>query len=488
MSHYDETVEHNPGHLMPLGSYLFESFLASHVATVNYKAPPASEEPETPAPPDRSFQDNEGIWKAIIFQNLRRSDINITLENFFLFEWFPRSPGLFYTGAGVSARGEAVRNIEKIGDGIVVYNPYGKASMLDGGVGNIRLKPIDIKNEERFLMSASSNGSCHTGFPVALPSHLYNRCIDEITGRGAVIGTFIGKLKFIPKELEDIYLGYREVPQLYLSVEELRNPSYGQNRPLEELEVSVAVSFQSNYEGSPGIYASYVNFDPGKKGSFQERVSWMEQDYVSQKYKGEVITDFDEQKSHFAKAPFSLKKVMNLKLVQSEAGFITNELNINRLIEHQAQIQIITREVRMGDEYNISGGNIGAVGKNAKAENIHLTNQGGQSPVGGGTGTTSDKPYQAAQWEKIVAVAMAVLVIGVTLFLVIRNQPFADPNLVRLLRIVLSVAAAIAGATIPGFLDVKWSGGGFLIRAGGALALFVITFFGSPTVISSSAQ
>ena len=94
--------------------------------------------------------------------------------------------------------------------------------------------------------------------------------------------------------------------------------------------------------------------------------------------------------------------------------------------------------------------------------------------------------YSVSQWEKIVAVAMAALVIGLVVYLVVRNQPFADPNLVRILRIVLSVAAGILGATIPGFLHVQWSGGGFIIRAGGALALFVITFFGSPNVILPS--
>lgn len=92
-------------------------------------------------------------------------------------------------------------------------------------------------------------------------------------------------------------------------------------------------------------------------------------------------------------------------------------------------------------------------------------------------------PHTASQWEKLVSAVMAALIIGVVLYLVIRNQPFADPNLVTVLRIVLSVASGILGATIPGFLNVQWKGGGFLIRAGGALALFVITYFASPNVI-----
>lgn len=68
------------------------------------------------------------------------------------------------------------------------------------------------------------------------------------------------------------------------------------------------------------------------------------------------------------------------------------------------------------------------------------------------------------------------------MFLVIRNDPFADPDLVVLVRIVLALAVGILGATIPGFLSVEYDLGGFSIRAAGALALFVIVYFGTPEV------
>jgi hypothetical protein len=45
---------------------------------------------------------------------------------------------------------------------------------------------------------------------------------------------------------------------------------------------------------------------------------------------------------------------------------------------------------------------------------------------------------------------------------------------------VLSLATAVLGATIPGFLDIGWKGRGLAIRAGGALALFVLTFVYTP--------
>jgi hypothetical protein len=81
--------------------------------------------------------------------------------------------------------------------------------------------------------------------------------------------------------------------------------------------------------------------------------------------------------------------------------------------------------------------------------------------------------------------ALVFLLVG---WVVVRNQPFADPNLVVLFRTVLSVAVATLGATIPGFLNLDWKGKGLAVRAGGALALLVLTFVWSPNVVKSPAK
>jgi len=86
--------------------------------------------------------------------------------------------------------------------------------------------------------------------------------------------------------------------------------------------------------------------------------------------------------------------------------------------------------------------------------------------------------------ERYIGIGVAVFIVGFVLYLVERNQAFASPDLARALRIILSLAIGILGATIPGFLNVGYKVGGLVIRAGGALALFVITFFGSPQVES----
>jgi hypothetical protein len=86
-------------------------------------------------------------------------------------------------------------------------------------------------------------------------------------------------------------------------------------------------------------------------------------------------------------------------------------------------------------------------------------------------------------WERVGSVLAAAVGLGVMLYLVVRNEPFRDPNLVVMARIMLSLSIAVLGATVPGFLNVGWSGKGFVIRAGGALALFVLTFLLTPQIV-----
>jgi hypothetical protein len=93
--------------------------------------------------------------------------------------------------------------------------------------------------------------------------------------------------------------------------------------------------------------------------------------------------------------------------------------------------------------------------------------------------------YTPATWEKIVSVSVAVAIVALVSYLVVRNEPFAEPQLAALVRILLSLAIAVLGGTIPGFLKVDLSTKGIAIRAAGALALFVITYFFSPALAPS---
>ncbi len=350
--------------LEPL-NYTFYSALFTHISTALYLVPPEASK-QTKKAKRNVYHENNSLWEDMLIGKRFYHGCRLRLEAFFLFEWFPRSPGLFFTEQGRSARQEAQHRIHTIKSGqreIVVYDPYGKQSMLDGGIGNIRLNPISVNAHEWMLMSASGNGCSHQGFPVALPLDLYKNCIDEIREKGTVVRSLMGELKTLPTPLQTLYSGYTGVPKMYLQVEDARKPLHGKSRRLEELEVSVAATFKGEVDGALANYATYATFNPGKRGDLDEKVKWIQDEYVHS-YKGTVLTDFDEQENHFPNARFSLSKVMNLTITERDfENLNVTAFNVNKILIDQRKVNQMTN-------YNISGGNVGAVGDGARAENV----------------------------------------------------------------------------------------------------------------------
>jgi hypothetical protein len=197
--------------------------------------------------------------------------------------------------------------------------------MLKGGVGCIRLRPKTLDIGSAWFLSASSTGVAHEGFPVAIPDDIFQGYIDSVKRRGALRCTLQGKLQFLPDPVVELYRDYRGVPQLYLLVEKLIPDS---DQGHEQLLVSAGISFLSTFEGKEKMYASYATFDSGVPGSVDEVVDWIQDVYVKELYGGRVITDFDEQMTHFENATFSLRNIMNNRLNRDEVQTVIQTLNL----------------------------------------------------------------------------------------------------------------------------------------------------------------
>jgi hypothetical protein len=253
--------------------------------------------------------------------------MEIVLERFYVVDWFPRAPGLYHTLDAKWAREEAFHYLHRgfenspirdhahrvgakrsANDYTVVFTPEGKLSMLQGGIGSIRLKPIRLFNNEMYwLMTATSDGVAHAGVPIAVPRTLYSRLLPQIHNLGAVCATIYGELDFLDDPFSRLFDRAVMVPRLYLRVTDLT--------PHElipaNLETSVAVSFVSDYQGLAKVYATYVTFQPNVEGSFQNAVSWMKREYVEGEYRGRIITDFDQTRTIFPEARLALSSVMD---------------------------------------------------------------------------------------------------------------------------------------------------------------------------------
>jgi hypothetical protein len=167
----------------------------------------------------------------------------------------------------------------------------------------------------------------------------------------------------LPAEHGEIYSGYTGVPKFYLQAETIMPSNEEKSREMEGLEVSLAVSFEGLVDDKPGIYATYVTHDPGRRGSFDEAIDWMQDHYVSS-YSGKILTDFDEQENHFSGAVFSLQKVMKFGLKKSDFQIVQTYIgNVENLLAVQSSI-------KNERNYIVTGGNVGALGDNARAENF----------------------------------------------------------------------------------------------------------------------
>lgn len=89
-------------------------------------------------------------------------------------------------------------------------------------------------------------------------------------------------------------------------------------------------------------------------------------------------------------------------------------------------------------------------------------------------------PDNITSFSQKAAISAGFLILATMLFMLVRNQPVTDPALFLALRLLLSLCAAILGATLPGFLDIKGKLMGFSVRAGGAMALFLLSYTFTP--------
>ena len=176
-------------------------------------------------------------------------------------DWFPRAPGLYYTPGAEWARQEAFRYLHRAMwdapirdhahrvlsprhlDYTAVFTPMGKSSMLQGGVGCIRLKPIQLLNEPHWLITATSDGVVHSGFPIAVPRAIYKFILQHLQTQGALCATVRGELDFVPNPFSRLFDQAVMVPRLYL-----RLTHFQPVKPTGAIpEASVAVSFVSEF-------------------------------------------------------------------------------------------------------------------------------------------------------------------------------------------------------------------------------------------------
>ena len=347
-----------------LDPFAMRPILDTHASAAGYGT--FSVRHEAPAKTRCVFTHNNEFWERVFLRQLN-PPLAVTLDSFFIFSWLPRAAGLHYTPQAIEARRFAQGHIVDIDGKHVVYDPYGKQSMLDGGVGCIRLRPFDTG---WWLLGASSSGVAHEGIPLLVNGDDYAAINGEVAERGCVVRDVKGTLTFLPAKLADEQSS--GMPQLCVCVETLEEPSHPKSRRMEELVVTAACSFLGEFEGERNVYATYVSFDPSERTSYEDNVHWLAEEYVGRRYSGQVITDFDQVWPNFRDVPFSLDDVMTLRLRLNllESAFAKNGLPpefARKIIARQKELSFFMQE-------NVNNGIAGIVGNSASGNTINFTN------------------------------------------------------------------------------------------------------------------
>lgn len=301
---------------------------------------------------DLRFNTNEDFWYKVLPTTRETNRIWlrwVELSGFQITDWFPRTPGQYHSPFADRARREAEHYVNEH-NGILFYEPYGKTHMMEGGIGSVRFKPISIKENDYWLCTATSDNSCHSGIPLAIP----NRLMEKIDFHRSY--KVNGQVRFLPEFLEHYLDHMSEIPQIYVEVDNFTELGI-EKKP--SVNITPMVFFSAGQEMGLDIEenVTYATCESDSIRDLKKAVEWLA--WYANRYNGEIITNFDQQEPTFANAPFSLQNVMSGKLSAStlKRYHIDNANIVCQKIEslHAETVNMTKIEVTLGDGTTIHG-------------------------------------------------------------------------------------------------------------------------------------
>ena len=253
--------------------------------------------------PDMTFTSNQDFWKSIL-KTTPPALKWVRLMRFQIVDWFPRAPGLYHTSEATFERENAEKYLHEE-NGIYFYDPSGKTHMINGGIGSVRFKPISISGQEYWLCTATSDGRCHTGIPLAISSEL----MEHFDFKFGYPFKITGQIKYLPEFLEPHFYHWHHIPQLYLVVESIEIAG---KDGVGEIEITPMVFFTGEIEELRSRSKENVTYVRCSHGELDRAAEWITQ-YVS-RYSGNIITNYDQQRPMFKEAPGSGQKGMKGKV------------------------------------------------------------------------------------------------------------------------------------------------------------------------------
>jgi hypothetical protein len=336
-----------------LHPYHANKFLFEHFKYVNLQNPGTT----TSEVPDLQIRSNQDFWVKVL-EGQRVALRRVDLIDFQIVDWFPRAPGLFHTSHAREARSSAEQYIKEE-NGIIFYTPRGKMHMIEGGTGSVRFKPLKIDGEDCWLCTATKDSYCHSGIPLAIPNYI----MQEIDTNSRLPYKIKGQVKFLPQFLSDIHFSHMSrIPQLYVLVSEIILLS--RTELSLPVKITPMVLFKRDEESETrhsgrrqGENVTYVVCRADNPFELDRAIDWLT--WYAERYKGEVITNFDEQRPAFCNAPFSLQNVMsgNIDSYQMQELRIEHADIVCNTIKsiHSEETNVTQIDIKLGNGVTIHG-------------------------------------------------------------------------------------------------------------------------------------
>ncbi|MDN3353322.1 hypothetical protein [Actinomadura sp. DC4] len=248
----------------------------------------------------RTITSNEEYWDQVRRDRLDES-APVRLSDFYLTEWVPLTPGRFHTSEAAAARTVARYHVDSEDPAHGVdYRPAGKRSMIQGGIGTVRLPPLDVGGGPVRVLSATSDGVCHSGVPLLLGDEGYGSVIPEIRERGGLMADVSGVMRLVPEVVR------HHTERLVLDVTDIRP-----RRTPVSVEATACVAFYTSAERRDPDAYSYITFRPGLDGALETAVEWLDR-YArrfSEDDTARIVGDFDAFHDHFPDVEIPLDDV-----------------------------------------------------------------------------------------------------------------------------------------------------------------------------------
>jgi hypothetical protein len=228
---------------------------------------------------DLTYASEEQFWQDVIRRQQIYETRHVLLEEFLLLEWIPMLPGQYHTEDGLYARKAARSHIIERDHNSIIYDPHGKAQMLRGGKGCIRIGPKDVSGENLRFLCATKSGVAHRGLLIGVPDEMYRTIASPMQLNGGVVANVRGHIRRIPLQDALPFAAGQHLDCFYLYVEHIE-PLQTTTLRADAGRVTAAITFRGTFNEMPGIYYTYGTFDPGKPESLDECARWLEQTYV----------------------------------------------------------------------------------------------------------------------------------------------------------------------------------------------------------------